>query len=307
MLFICSLLLWGAGALFDIGTVHSESPQWAEAWLIAGEMLLRPAALVIYGVAAFLMSSYLIVERRVAWQPCIMLWFTAVCFNIQPDILSAFTMFAFTASIGLAFRCDEMTDARKQLFGLYVAATTFTILFPQFVIILPALIIYPAMSGKLNSQSFLAALLGVATPAWLIGGCIYLFPELLALLEAHKEHIAGLLQTSAVELTLPMLVRIAAELVIMVPAIAHFAMTTTIGRVHLRRRMLFCIILDVLLWVAGWWCPGMFNLFFIWRLPLLSLLAAYIFPVLPQKTSNIYMLSVLFLWLSTAVIGLWIG
>lgn len=216
-------------------------------------------------------------------------------------------MLAFTASIGLAFRCDAVADARKQMFGLYVAATMFTVLFPQFTVVLPLLLIYPAMSGKLSRKSFLAALLGVATPVWLIGGCAYLYPELLTLLDSHKEHVAEVLQTSEIELTLPVLARAVAELVIMVPAIAHFALTATIGRVHLRRRMLFCIVLDVALWVAGWWCSGLYSLFFIWRLPLLSLLAAYIFPVLPQKTSNIYMLSALFLWLSAAVIGLWIG
>lgn len=268
---------------------------------------MRPAAFVLYAAAAFLMSSYMILERRVAWQPCIMLWFTAVCFNMQPDVLSAFTMLAFTASIGLVFRCDALPDARRQLFSLFAAATAFAVFFPQFTIVLPMLLIYPAMSGKLGGQSFLAAMLGVATPVWLFGGLAYLFPGLLTLLEGHKEHIAELLQVSTVELTLPVLTMLAAELAIMVPAIARFALSASSEKVRLRRRMLFCIMLDIVLWAAGWWRAELFSLFFIWRLPLLSLLAAYIFPVLPQKTSNIYMLSALLLWLSAAIIGLWIG
>ena len=268
---------------------------------------MRPAAFVMYAAAAFLMSSYMILDRRISWQPSIMLWFTAVCFNMQPDVMSAFTMLAFTLAIGLVFRCDTVPDARRQLFSLFAAATTFAVFFPQFVIVLPMLLIYPAMSGKLGGQSFMAALLGVATPVWLFGGLIYLFPGLLTLLEGHKEHIEGLLHISKVELTLPVLTMLAAELVIMVPAIARFALSASSEKVRLRRRMLFCIMLDIVLWAAGWWRAELFSLFFIWRLPLLSLLAAYIFPVLPQKTSNIYLLSTLLLWLSAAIIELWIG
>ena len=307
LLFICSLLLWGAGALFDIGTALFELPQPAGAWLAKWEILLRPVALAIYGAAAFLMSSYLILERRVTWQPFIMLLFTGACFNIQPDAVSALTMLAFIMIIGLLFRCDETTDARRQLFTLFVGATALAILFPQFTVILLPLLIYPAMSGKLDGRSFMAALLGVATPAWLLGGLAYLFPGMMTLFDGYKEYIAGELQISKVEVTLPMLATLAAELVITVPAIAHFMLTTSIGRVRLRRRMLFCVILDILLWGAGWWCPGLFKLFLVWRMPLLSLLAAYIFPVLPQKTSNIYMSAALLMWLAVAIIGLWIG
>ncbi|MBR5276978.1 MAG: hypothetical protein IKU35_07575 [Bacteroidaceae bacterium] len=306
-LFICSLLLWGAGALFNVGVARFDMPWWAEEWNLTGTLLMRPIAFLLYAATAFLMSSYVILERRISWQPGMMMWITATCFAIQGNIPSAITLLLFTAITGMVLGFDNVADTRKYLYTLLAATTTVALFFPQFTLLIPMAFIYPAIGGRLSGKGFLAALLGVATPLWILFGLTYLFPQLLTLFASFKASVVGLLQVSKVVLTPSMLIMICAELIIAVPAILHFFFTASIGRTHLRRRMLYCIVLDMVLWIAGWWQPQLFNLFFIWRLPLVSLLAAYIFPILPKKTSNIYMVSALLLWLASAIAGIWIG
>ena len=69
VLFICSLIFWGAGALFGADSSAVYVPAWASQWLSDGNsLLLRFAALLFALLAALLMASYVILERRVAWQ-----------------------------------------------------------------------------------------------------------------------------------------------------------------------------------------------------------------------------------------------
>ena len=104
-----------------------------------------------------------------------------------------------------------------------------------------------------------------------------------------------------------MLLLLVAEFAVAFPAMIHFFVTGSIGRTHLRRRMIFCIVSNVVLWIAGWLCPELLKLFFVWRLPAYSLLSAYIFSALPIKLSNVYIILSLLLWAASIVVGIWIG
>jgi hypothetical protein len=136
---------------------------------------------------------------------------------------------------------------------------------------------------------------------------LYLFPELLPLLDTMKHWLMDVLQTPSVVVTPSMLLRLCAEPAVALPAIVHFLFTATIGRTHLRRRMAFFVTVYVALWLAGWLRPELFTIYFVWRLPIISLLAAYIYPALPAKTSNIYIIATMLLWVASAMVELWIG
>ena len=150
-------------------------------------------------------------------------------------------------------------------------------------------------------------MLGVATPVWLVAALVYLFPQLQPMLDSSREQLVTLLQVPRVAVTPSMLLRQGAELAVTIPAIIHFCFTATVGRIYLRRRMIFGMALYAVLWLAGWLQPQLYSLYFIWRLPVMAMLAAYIFPALSPKTSNIYMLSTIILWAATAIVELWIG
>lgn len=308
ILFICSLIFWGAGALFGAGSVVEYVPTWALQWLSDGNaFLLRCVALLFSLSAAFLMASYVILEHRVAWQSCMFLFVASVAFNVRPDASAFFAMLFPVVIAGLLFRCDTSSDIVRKLYTLFAVTTASALLFPQLIILLPLLLLYPALGGKLSARSFFAALLGVATPLWVVASLIYLFPSLAPLLVSPKETLVVLWQMPRVTLSPAMLLMMIAELVVALPAMIHFFVTATIGRTHLRRRMVFCIALDIVLWFAGWLQPELFTLFFVWRLPVYSLLSAYFFSVLPTRASNIYIMSSLFLWVVSMIIGIWIG
>ena len=308
-LLICSLLLWGAGALFyTASSGGSYSPEWAQGWLSApDELLMGIIALLFYALSAFLLASYRVLEHRASWQPFGMLFLVAANFSIQADVMAALTQLIMVIALGLSLRIDLAKDERGILFGQFAFVTSFSVLFPQFLLLLPLLLIYPAQYGKLSMKSFFSALLGVAAPVWVGAALLYLFPELLPLLDTMKHWLMDVLQTPSVVVTPSMLLRLCAEPAVALPAIVHFLFTATIGRTHLRRRMAFFVTVYVALWLAGWLRPELFTIYFVWRLPIISLLAAYIYPALPAKTSNIYIIATMLLWVASAMVELWIG
>ena len=293
ILFVCSLIFWGAGALFGTDSPVEYVPTWAMQWLTDGNVyLLRFASLLFSLLAAFLMSAYIILERRVVWQPCMYMFVAAVVFNVLPDASAFFSMLLPVVIMGLLFRCDASGNIVQSLYTLFAVTAALSLLFPQLLLLLPLLLLYPVLGGKLSARMFFAALLGVATPLCVTFALVYL---------------AALQQMSGVALSPAMLLMLVAELIVALPAMIHFFVTATIGRTYLRRRMIFCIILDVFLWLAGWLCPEFFVLFFVWRLPVYSLLSSYFFSVLPPKMSNVYIMSSLFLWLASMIVEVWIG
>ena len=307
VLFICSLIFWGAGALFGADSSVAYVPAWTSQWLSDGNpLVLRFVAMFFSMLAAMLMASYVILERRVVWQSCMLAFVAAAVFNVLPDASAFFSMLLPVALIGLLFRCDVSGDIVRNLYALFAIATGLALLFPQLVILLPLLLLYPASGGKLSTRAFFAALLGVATPLWVAAALIYLFPSLAPILDSPKEALVALWQMPSVALSPAMLLVLVAELVVVLPAMIHFFVTGSIGRTHLRRRMVFSIVLDVVLWMAGWLRPELLALFFVWRLPIFSLLSAYFFSVLPPKISNVYIISSLLLWVASTIVGVWI-
>jgi hypothetical protein len=307
-LFICSLIFWGAGALFDTSVEVKYVPAWALRWLAdCNVYLLLVASLLFSLLTAFLMASYVILERRVSWQLSMLMFVSAVAFNVQPDASAFISMLLPVVVTGLLFRCDVSDNVEHELYALFAITTTFAFFFPQIIILLPLLLLYPALCGKLSARSFFASLLGVATPLWVVAALIYLFPSLSSFVDYPSELFALFWQTPGVALSPAMLLLLFAEFVVAFPAMMHFFVTGSIGRTYLRRRMIFCVVSNVVLWVAGWLCPELLKLFFVWRLPVYSLLSAYVFSALPIKLSNVYIILSLLLWAASIVIGIWIG
>ena len=307
-LLICSLIFWGAGALLGVGLPGSRASEWMGDRLMAIDtLLLRGASLLLFVVAASLAGSFMVPERRMTWQSTLMLWIAATTFGIQADVPAAFTLLLFVVVVGLLYYSDAVADARRMLYGIFALVTAISLFFPQFIILLPLLLLYPATNNSLTIKSFFASLLGVATPVWVVAALFYLFPQLQPLLDGTREQLATLLQAPRVAVTPSMLLRLGVELAVTIPAIIHFCFTATVGRIYLRRRMIFGMTLYAVLWLAGWLQPQLYTLFFIWRLPMMAMLAAYIFPALPPKTSNVYMLSTTLLWAASAIVELWIG
>ena len=308
-LLICSLLLWGAGALFyTASSGGSYSPEWAQGWLSApDELLMGIIALLFYALSAFLLASYRVLEHRASWQPFMMLYLVAANFSIQADVMAALTQLLMVVALGLSLRIDHAADERGAIFSQFAFVTASSVLFPQFLLLLPLLFIYPAQCGRLSLKSFFAALLGIAMPVWIGAALLYIFPALHPMLDTLKLWLNDLLQTPSVVVTPSMLLRLCAEPLVTLPAIVHFLFTATVGRTHLRRRVAFFITVYVVLWLAGWLRPELFTLYFVWRLPIISLLAAYIFPALPAKTSNIYFIAAVLVWAASATLELWIA
>ena len=193
-------------------------------------LLLRGASLLLFVVAASLAGSFMVPERRMTWQSTLMLWIATTTFGIQADVPAAFTLLLFVVVVGLLYYSDAVADARRMLYGIFALVTTIALFFPQFITLLPLLLLYPATSSKLTIKSFFATLLGVVTPVWLVAALVYLFPQLQPLLDSSKEQFATLLQAPRVVVTPSMLLRQGVELAVTVPAIIHFCFTVVAGR-----------------------------------------------------------------------------
>ena len=128
-LFICSLIFWGAGALFGADASVAYVPTWATGWLADGSpYLLRFASLLFSLLASVLMASYAVLERRVAWQSCMMMLVASMAFNVQSDASAFFSMVLPVVVIGLRFRCDTLNNVVHTLYTLFLVATALALI-----------------------------------------------------------------------------------------------------------------------------------------------------------------------------------
>ena len=131
VLFICSLIFWGAGALFGTDFEAKYVPTWASQWLSgSNDYLLRFVSLLSSLLAAFLTASYVILERRVSWQLSMLMLVSSVVVNVQPDASAFISMLLPVIVTGLLFRCDSSTDIRHELFALFAIFLQFSFFYP---------------------------------------------------------------------------------------------------------------------------------------------------------------------------------
>ncbi len=298
-----SLFLWITGALCNAGShivqIHDISiiNGWAD----------RGLALLLYVGVAFLLNSFVILENRTPWLAGLFLLFTSVLFPVQ-NILVSFSALLFIFSLFVLFSCRQGEDVRRRVYASFLLLAASMLLFPQFLYLLPLFLCYMAMSGALSVKAFLAALLGLITPFWMLYGAEFLFPFFAVVTNRLEQDFMQMLALRLVfEWRSDILLFLLSELFVMFPAVWFLFTSSNPSKPAMRCMFTFFVLLNFYLWSLSWFRSADFMTFLVWRLPGLALMAAYIFTIKINKLSNICFVLINILWLATAALGIWNG
>lgn len=300
ILLLGSVMLWMASLLFwrdDIACLRILSWQ-LPAWI---DHIL---AFAIYIAVAFILNSFVIIEGRTPWLGGIFIFLTGLFPPLQNSATALATL-AFMLILSLLFACYQREGIQRWVYSLFALLGFASLFVPQFLYLAPLFVVYMAMGSLLGFRNIFSAILGAATPFWLLfsAGCVW--PQVASLMYPvttwlGEQHIIVPSALSLFDIVLHL-----TELFVMLPAAVVLVRNTSPARPVMRRMLAFFIIMNFYLCALDFLCSGDAGLFLVWRLSGVAVMCAYLFTIKMTKLSNIYFILITILWGVIALIGLW--
>ena len=304
MLFV-SFLLWLVGALRGVSCVGTLVE--AAGISFVGDIVARLLSLVAFLATVFVLNHIYIFERRVQLLTPLFLWFAAAFMFLHADYVASLSLIPFILTVAqLLYACGEQGGVRP-LFGAFAMLAFASLFIFQFAFLLLPMLLFVLFSRGKGVREFFIALLGVATPYWLLFGTVYLFPQLDWMLLPLKIGWVNLVTPATIAFSPVMYAVQAVEVLVWVVATCFFFSSSLPAKPLLRRRLLFVILLNLLLWLLSWVLPQDFFLLLAWRLPGIAIMASYVFAAKVTRAANIYFIVLNTLLIFIAAFCLWIG
>ena len=300
-MFFVSMFLWALGVALGINECPTHS-FFGDAVGVAAPFL----SFIAYCAVAFVLNNIYLFERRVPYLPAVFMWLTAVLPLLHPDFITAISCLLLVLSVTRLFVCCQETGQERAVFGAFALLVSSSFLFAQLLLVLPLFFAYLSISRMANVRNFMAALLGVLAPCWLVVGAVYVYPPLEVLFVPLKSYLAGINMFGC---ALPRIFYAVTVVEVVVWAVAVYVFATTLypAKPLLRRRMLFLFLLNFYLLLLSFVFSGECLLFLAWRLPGVAVFSSYAFSLKVTRVSNIYFVSLNVAWLLLALLCLWIG
>ncbi len=299
-------MLWLAGVMGEIafGGVGPRSfwsgflPLWIEEALAFG----------VYVAAALLLNSFVIIEGRTPWLGGLFVWLAACNLTLHGNLTLALSVPALLLLLALLTACHPRENVQRWVYAAFALFATAALFVPQFVYLLPLYFLFMSMTGTMGTRNLLAALLGLLTPLWMLFGMIIIVPGFSFLGQMLKDAFAGLLQFSFVVPRPNILLPMAIEAVVTLWAAAVFSRCPSPAKPLMRRVLSLFIYMNIYLWVLAWLLDDCALIFYVWRLPGVALLVAYIFSLRFTKFYNIcfWILAVMSIVVALFNVWLWI-
>lgn len=303
ILLLLSLGAWGVG-VFAVPVVPVQ--KWAGFdFCQVGSLLANVVSLACCVLSAFMLNSLYLSERRIHWLTALYTWIVSLSLFAHGNMVWAVSALLFMVLLTMLFMCQPASRIEGSLFAAFSVLGLASLLLPQFLLLLPLGVVYMLSVNIMSLKWFMAALLGFAAPFWLVYGTVYVYPAAEIILHPFNEAIGGLLTLSVAEPRPIRLLLTLMELGIILPAIVLFVGSSVPGKPLLRRRLSFVMLTSVWLLILSWLYAGDFEFFYMWRTPLIAIMASYLFTLKVTKVANIYFVFINILWLAVAAFSIW--
>lgn len=301
VLLSCSLALWLFVTIVAGGCDGSASSHY-----VSSNLWARAGALVCYFSSAIMLNSIHLFERRVGWLFSLFMWLAILALFVQHRLDVALAVLVLVVSFSVLFSCQLAVDVERRLFMVFAFFGSSVFFMPALILLLPVYVVFAYISNILTVKRFLAMLLGLVTPFWLVFGLAYVYEPAGILLSGMTPFFSGF----ALFALLPeshVLLFMAAELLVLVPAIVLLFGPSSSGKPLLMRRMFFFLLMNVYCLFLSFMVPYCGEFFYACTIPGTAVLASYIFISKITKLSNIYFIFVNLIWIISALYCLWMG
>lgn len=299
-----SLWLFGvlSGIVDDNADSHSFFARFLPSWV---ENVLSLGG---YVAAAFLLNSFVIIEGRTPWLGGLFVWLAACCLLSHGNLVVALSLPLFLLLLAVLMACYVRVNVQRWVYSAFSLLSAAALLLPQLLYLLPLYLLFISMTGVLTFRNIMAALLGVATPLWLLYGTAAVFLGSVTLGNEFLDALKGIFSFSFALPPLPLLLPMIIEALVVIITTMVFSRSASPAKPLMRKIMVLFICLNTYLWLLSWFLAGSAELLFFWRLPGVALFAAYIFSIKFTKFYNVLFIIFNIMWIAVALfnITIWI-
>lgn len=223
------------------------------------------------------------------------MWLTAISFPVHEAGMPALAVLLLAVVVYKLFACRQGEGVHYGLYSVFTVIGCTTLIFPHFLLLLPVFIVYGLVAMMSGLRGFLAMLLGLCVPYLLVAGFDYIFPGILP----EKLLVWPLDPLMHLSLEMPdvlQAVLLLLQLVVLIAFTVIFVKSTVPGKPYLRRRLVFLIYLNILLFLMSILYNEGFVLFYMMSLPSVAVMMAYIFSLKVSKPMNWFFIAMNLLW-----------
>lgn len=300
VLFVLSMLVMLATYWFPVPAVSfvAEAPK--------GGFLMHLLSVLLYVIAAVLLSRQTFFDRSVKWKGALYLWFTALSTFVNGDVAIASASLLFMASMMLLFLCQHSANPVGLFYTSFMLLGTLCFVTPYSLYFIPLYLLFCSITNTFSPRGVAASLLGLATPFWFVFGVVYVFPSLDVLPELLSENFATVFDVHFPTFTLLDLLLLVFVLAVLLPATYTFVGSASPAKPLLRRRLSFVIVANIYLLLLYAIVGHGAGLFYMCLLPFVAILASYLFSMKETKLSNVYFVLVNAIMIAVATFELWL-
>lgn len=295
-----SLFVWLVGALFDTpvnSTVFGFD---------TGNVMSRCITFVCFALSSLMLSQWYVFDRRIRWLMPLSFSLASVSLFVHGCVEYSISLLLQQYLICRLFECDPVDDNRYTIFSIFFLLGVAIMVFPQFVMLLPLSLIYLFMLSLAGVREILALLLGLLLPFWFFWGIGYIFPWVTEQMSPVSTLVGYVMSVGEGDFSLFEAVVGGVGLLVIIPFIAIFSGSSVPAKPVLRKR-LRCLVLTILFLMSlSVLYDRDFTLYYIWSLPILSVMLAYIYTVNVSRFSRYYFIFINIIWLLMVPFSLWL-
>ena len=297
-----SLLMWLVGIFFDVPV--GELSIFGQK---IGNVVSRCITFTCFAFSAVMMSSWYVLDRRIHWFLSLFFYLASVSLCVHGCVKYSVSLLFVQLVMHRLFACKQDEDCRYGLFSAFVVSGLATMFFPQFIMLLPLFVLYILMTKLAGKREIFSIMLGLLTPYWFLFGVDYIFPEMLeqsGLFASSIIYVASVVPTklSLLNVSLAFL-----ELLVLIPYVVIFSCSAVPGKPLLRKRLQFFAWMNLYLTALMFLYSQDFLLYYIWSLPSLAVMLAYVFSLNVTRFSRFYFIVVNVILLAIVPFCLWLN
>ena len=296
-----SLLMWLVGILFD--TPADELDLFG---LKIGNVVSRCITFACFALAAAMMSSLYVFDRRIHWFLPLFFCMPSMSLQVHGCLGYSVSLLLFLLVTHRVFACKQGEDCRYGLFSAFALFGLATMLFPQFIMLLPVLVTYILMTSLAGRRELFSIMLGLLTPYWFLFAIDYIFPNVVG---QDGFFVAPVMYMASVKPGLYSLgnaVYLAVEILVVFPFLLMFLNSASPGKPLLRKRLMFFALQNIYLMSLALLYSQDFLLYYIWSLPAIGVMLTYIFSLPVTVFSRYYFIFINIIWLAMMPFSLWL-
>ena len=303
LLFTFSLLLMLSAFWYPASAVPVTLP--AEPSFMGG-LASRLLSTLFYAVSAILISGQTFFDRRVRWVGAFYMWMVAVLPFVNGNSTLALSSLLSVLAFVILFACQYKVNSMGLIYASFLVLGFQLFVTPFAIFLIPLYWAFCLYANISSPRGFVASLLGLATPFWLLLGTEYVLSDCNVLSNYISDGLSGTFRVSGNGSPTLFLILLGFALLLLLPSIVTFMGSVSPAKPLLRRRLSFIMMADAyLLLLCCLWGDGVF-VFYSCSLFCQSVIASYIFSVKETKLIGVYFLFVNLIMVAIATQALWL-